>query len=198
MSVLKKECKSYSDKEIIEKSKLDFDFFRCLYERYEKRLKAFIRKISDFDEDTMEDILQNSFIKIWKNLNSYDDSIEVSSFVFSIIRNETVSFWRKEKSQNNIRKEVGTDTGEYQDDDYELSENSELHADNGIRKILDKMPEKYREILILKYFENMDYEEISDILKIPEGTVATRINRAKTHFAKIAENEKLYLNNDND
>ncbi len=49
------------------------------------------------------------------------------------------------------------------------------------------MPQKYKEILVLKFLENMDYEEISNILKIPEGTVATRINRAKKFFVKISK-----------
>ncbi|MEZ4908144.1 MAG: RNA polymerase sigma factor [Saprospiraceae bacterium] len=191
MPVSKTDCKKFSDKEIIEKSKGNFDYFRCLYERYDYRLKAFIRKISDFDHETIDDILQNSFIKIWKNINNYDDSMEVSSFIFAIVRNETVSYWRKEKTQKKIKNNLNSD------DDQEVNDSTDdidNEMDSGIKKILEKLPEKYREILILKFFENMDYEEISDILKIPEGTVATRINRAKTHFAKIAEKDNIYLN----
>ena len=52
---------------------------------------------------------------------------------------------------------------------------------------LETLPEKYRQVLILRYFEEMSYEEISDILKIPEGTVATRINRAKKAFASLGQ-----------
>jgi RNA polymerase sigma-70 factor (ECF subfamily) len=55
------------------------------------------------------------------------------------------------------------------------------------------LSEKYKEVLVLKFLENMDYEEISDILKIPEGTIATRINRAKKTFAKIVENENIEI-----
>ena len=52
---------------------------------------------------------------------------------------------------------------------------------------------KYKEVLVLKFLENMDYEEISNILKIPEGTVATRINRAKKAFIKIANKDNIQL-----
>jgi RNA polymerase sigma-70 factor (ECF subfamily) len=58
-------------------------------------------------------------------------------------------------------------------------------------KVLDKLALKYREVLILRFMEKMSYEEISDVLKIPEGTVAIRINRAKKMFVKIAEKENI-------
>ncbi|MBK8922729.1 MAG: hypothetical protein IPM81_14685 [Saprospirales bacterium] len=50
------------------------------------------------------------------------------------------------------------------------------------------MPESYREVLVLRFWENMPYDAISDILKIPEGTVATRINRAKKAFRAMVKN----------
>ena len=55
--------------------------------------------------------------------------------------------------------------------------------------ILNNLPLKYKEVLVLKFLEKMSYEEISDVLKIPEGTVAVRINRAKKMFKKIAVKE---------
>ena len=60
-----------------------------------------------------------------------------------------------------------------------------------IRKILQLMPEKYREVLILRFLEEKDYREISDILKKPSGTVATLINRAKKSFYEIAKEENI-------
>ena len=53
------------------------------------------------------------------------------------------------------------------------------------------MPEKYREVLILKFLEEKDYREISDILKKPSGTVATLINRAKKSFYEMAKEENI-------
>jgi RNA polymerase sigma-70 factor (ECF subfamily) len=63
-----------------------------------------------------------------------------------------------------------------------------------VNRVMVRMPEKYRQFLILKFFEKLSYEEISDILKIPEGTVATRINRAKKLFKNIAEKEHFPFN----
>ena len=56
---------------------------------------------------------------------------------------------------------------------------------------MNKVSAKYREILVLKYSEDKSYEEISDILKIPEGTVAIRLNRAKKELSKLLSNHKI-------
>ena len=64
-------------------------------------------------------------------------------------------------------------------------------------KILDKLEMKYREVLILKFMEKMSYEEISDVLKIPEGTVAVRINRAKKIFISLADKEQISFTDKN-
>ncbi|MFH1582107.1 MAG: RNA polymerase sigma factor [Pseudomonadota bacterium] len=69
---------------------------------------------------------------------------------------------------------------------YENLENAEK-----VRKALAELPDKYREILVLRYLEDKTYNEISDILRKPPGTVATQINRAKASFKKIAGRYKL-------
>jgi RNA polymerase sigma-70 factor (ECF subfamily) len=58
-------------------------------------------------------------------------------------------------------------------------------------KVLDLLPLKYKTVLVLKFMENMSYEEISDVLKIPEGTVATWINRAKKKFTEMASDKHI-------
>lgn len=58
-------------------------------------------------------------------------------------------------------------------------------------QVLDQLELKYREVLILKFLEKMSYDEISDVLKIPEGTVAIRINRAKKVFIKLADKQNI-------
>jgi len=64
---------------------------------------------------------------------------------------------------------------------------------NNLFEILDQMDLKYKEVLVLKFWEQKSYSEISDILKKPEGTVATLINRAKKHFLKILEKSHLKI-----
>jgi RNA polymerase sigma-70 factor (ECF subfamily) len=143
------------------------DYFACLVLKYEIRLLSYIKKISQSNQDEAEDILQEAFIKIWKNLNGYDPRLTLESWIFRIVHNETISFWRKKTSYSKD-KVVSVD-------------------DDKIKTLLiDDDILEYREVLVLKFLEDKSYEEISDILKIPEGTVATRINRAKKSFRDLA------------
>lgn len=172
-------CDKFSDQEIISKSLENIDFFSCLYQRYEIRLLRYINRISKFSKEETEDILQEAFVKIWKNLHSFDTSLKLSSWLYRIVHNQVVSNWRKEKLsrklpilelKDTMLQNIGADM---------QMESIDRQA---IQQQLNHLPDKYREVLILKYFEDMSYEEISDILKIPEGTVAIRLSRAKKAF----------------
>lgn len=194
MVVKKQICDQLNDQEIVKRSLEDVDFFACLYERYNERLKKYIQRISAATEEEIEDILQDAFIKIWRNLNEYDPGLKLSSWLYRIVHNETISFVRASRSygKNNV----------IQLDKYillELAETLELNSeikDINIltAQVLGLMPDKYRKYLILRFFEKMSYEDISDVLRVPEGTVATRINRAKKLFIKIAQKEKISFN----
>jgi len=191
MVIKKNICDKLSDKEIIEKSLEDLNYFACLYNRYELKLLRYIKKISMADPEESSDILQDAFIKMWKNLNSYDDNLKLSSWLYRIVHNETISFCRKKRSFGKNNK---LDMEDIHLDD--LPDDSEMEINPETRfflthEVLDKLALKYREILVLKFMEKMSYEEISDVLKIPEGTVATRINRAKRMFKMIADKEQI-------
>lgn len=162
--------------------------FAVLVDRYQNKLLRFIRTISSVRHEEAEDILQESFIKAYRNLNSFDDRQTFSSWMYRIARNETISNYRK----RSIRPEGHLEQSDEETldrfahrmniaADLEKSEEAAL-----IRKALDELDEKYRDVLILQYLEEKDYKEISDILHLPMGTVATRINRAKQKFKLIA------------
>ena len=179
-------CSGLADREIIRLSLDDMEYFACLVLKYETRLLGYIKKISQSDQDEAEDILQEAFIKIWKNLNGYDLRLTLESWIFRIVHNETISFWRKKTSysKDNV---VSVDDDRIK----ALIAAEDIDPDDGdnmiklIEDILPLLKLEYREVLILKYLEDKSYQEISDILKIPEGTVATRINRAKKSFRQL-------------
>ena len=182
-----------SDEELVKKSLEDIAYFACIYERYEKKLTRYILRISSFSLEEAEDVLQEAFIKAWKNLNEFDGDLKFSSWIYRIVRNTTITEWKKSKSKGQDKK---------QDIDEELFQNIPSSLDikkeidqkfnnKSIQKILQLMPEKYREVLILKFLEEKDYKEISDILRKPSGTVATLINRAKKSFYEIAKEKNI-------
>jgi RNA polymerase sigma-70 factor (ECF subfamily) len=186
-------CLELSDKEIIILARKDIEYFACLYERYEKRMIRYIIKISGFTIEETEDILQDSFLKIWKNLNEYDDTLKFSSWIYRIVHNETISHWRKKKSHAEYKNALPIADVE---NIYASIEEKEADTDQRkkINNVINRLKKEYREVLVLKFLENLSYEEISDILKIPEGTVATRINRAKKAFRLIAGEKTNFFN----
>ncbi len=196
MIIKEKVCDKLSDKEIIQKSLVDIEYFTCLFNRYDKKLLRYIRRMSMTTDEEANDILQDSFIKIWRNINEYDSNLKLSSWIYRIVHNETVSHYRKNVSHGKD-KIINIDNVEYfdisDDNDSGYSEEQEITT----HMILQKMSLKYREVIVLSYLEGMNYTEISDVLKIPEGSVASRINRAKKMFKSIAEKEKISLNEKN-
>ncbi len=182
-------CEQIKDSELVLRSIQDSDNYFCLYHRYEKQLKRYIKRISNVQEEEVSDILQESFIKIWKNLNNYDSDISLTSWIYRIVHNQTISHWRKLQSfgkSNNVSYETYFSNS--------ITENSVDNKDEQTKKIQEiiyQLPINYQAVLILRFFENKNYEEISDILKIPEGTVATRLNRAKKAFYKITKTKNI-------
>ena len=196
MSINLKDCQNLTDEELVKKALVDIEYFACIFNRFEEKLIRYILRISSFSYNEAEEVLQEAFVKIWKNLNEFDESLKFSSWVYRIVHNTTITEWKKTQSKGKDQR---------QDIDDELYKNlpSNLNIEldvsrkfdqKSINKILRLMPEKYRTVLILKYLEEKDYNEISDILKKPTGTVATLINRAKKSFNQIADKENINFN----
>ena len=188
MIITLESCKDLNDNEIVAKSLENLDYFSCLYQRYEPEMMRYIHRIAGVDAEEAQDILQESFIKIWRNLNEFDSSLKFSSWVYRIVHNETISHIRKKKSygKDNTR-DVELYRNLLADESFLAGESDDQVPEvSQIPQILHRLPNKYKDVLVLKFLELKSYEEISDILKIPEGTVAIRINRAKKHFRELA------------
>ena len=172
---------SYSDEELVRLSKEDKRYFATLVDRYEKPLRRYVGKLGKFNKEDLDDLLQDVFIKLYKNINAFDSSLKFSSWIYRIAHNETISFFR----HNHVRPQ-----GHVLDIPEEILEN--LLADTqltedieqketyaSLNNAIELLPQNYKDVILLKYFEYKSYEEISDILRLPPGTVATRLNRAK-------------------
>jgi len=185
-----------TDVELVSLALADQDIFLHLMQRYEKKLLRYIRRFTGLSTECAEDALQESFIKIYQNLNSFDSSLSFSSWAYRITHNETVTYLRKTKKIETVSIEVDGDDETslidvLQSDvdiEHEVSRND---LNKKIREAINMLSPKYREVLVLKYLEDLSYDEISDVLKIPMGTVGTLVNRAKTQFKQIAEKNNL-------
>lgn len=189
-------CDRKSDKKLVQLSLKNTDYFECLVVRYEDKLFRYIRRITNLDTETAEDVLQEVFLKVYKNLNDYDEKFTFSSWVYRITHNEAISFFRKAEARPKTVNPVNDEGIDYLNivpSDINLrTDYLKKELANKVKQIISQLPERYRTILILKFLEEKSYEEVSDILHIPMGTVATQISRAKAQFKKLAH--KYHLN----
>ncbi|OGJ51907.1 hypothetical protein A2335_03330 [Candidatus Peregrinibacteria bacterium RIFOXYB2_FULL_32_7] len=177
-----------SDEDLARLSLSKEEAFCELINRYEKRLTLYILRLSNIKQEDAEDILQEVFVKAYKNLNSFDVALKFSSWIYRITHNETISFFRKNKVNFNVVNIEDNGLENMLQNCFDFKK--DLHDKElilEVKNILTKMDSKYRYVLILKYIEDKDYNEISDILKIPIGTVGTLMNRGKKEFRNIAE-----------
>ena len=163
------------------------DYFAVLISRYEAKLLRYIRRLGVKTTEDREDILQDIFIKVYKNLNAFDPSLSFSSWIYRIAHNETMSWFRK----RSVRPEhFMVDDGDAAleriagGEDIEVAHMTQ-ESQEEVRKALDTLPQKYRDVLVLRYFEDKSYDEIADILEMPLGTVATMVFRAKTKLKSV-------------
>lgn len=176
------------DSELVELSKTDPDVFGELVARYERRLFAFVRRISYFPQEDIEDIIQETFIKVYKNLNGFDDSFKFSTWIYRIARNTTFDAIRKKHTRPQSARLEDEELLKIFRSGVDLEKEMVVTDDlNKIRKIIDKMPINYKEIFILKFIEEKSYEEIMDIVKKPKGTIATFISRGRKMIEKEME-----------
>jgi len=186
--------KDSSDQDVVEASLSNKDNFIFLLDRYKEKLFNYIRRISGLDNESIEDLLQDVFIKVYKNLNDYDNSLKFSSWIYRIAHNEVISSWRKSNARPQTF-EIDEDTNV----EYFISEiKTDAEVDYNLMKekisvVLNNLSLKYREVLILKYLEEKDYQEISDITKKSVGTVSSLLSRAKKAFRDELNNENIKI-----
>ena len=189
------EYSKLTDEEVVKLALDNQNVFACLMSRYENKLKRYIQRISNYSPEDINDLLQDIFIKVYKNLNGFDQDLKFSSWIYRIAHNELISSYRKKKRRPEYFPGEENDLALNNiivDNDIAKEVDSKVTKEN-ILKVINKIDEKYKEVLILKYFEDKDYKEISDILKKPIGTVSTLINRAKKEFRKELEKSKIII-----
>lgn len=189
------EINDKSDEEIVALTLENQSYLSEIINRYQDKLTRYVRRISSFSDEDIEDVLQEVFIKVYQNLNDFDQSLKFNSWIYRITHNQVISSHRKDQArpQGHL-----LDLGEIGWNRIASDLNIEHDADKrilkqSIDKVLSKLDNKYREVLVLKYLEEKDYKEISDILKKPMGTVASLINRAKQNFQKEIKKQNINI-----
>ena len=174
-----------SDEEIVENVRSnDQELYAVIIERYQSKLLRYAMSLIR-DEHKAVDVVQESFIKAFVNLRSFDTRMKFSSWIYRIVHNEAMNSIVKHKHELPMPEDMDFDSGEDIVDDLSKEETRER-----VGICLARMPNLYSEPLALFFLEEKLYEEISDILRIPIGTVGTRISRAKSLMKKICQTTK--------
>ncbi len=166
-----------------------FEFFDVLIKRYETKMGRYARKFLSDNED-ISDVLQDIFIKSYRNIQSFDVKRKFSSWLYRIAHNELVNALKKKKKKTLPLFNLDIFLPQHL---YDNSLNQQIDLKDiqeTIDKCLDKLELKYREPLILYYFEGMNYKEIADVMQIPISTVGVRIKRAKEIMRPILKSLK--------
>ena len=178
---------TYSDKELVElfhKGGKEFAF-DIIVKQYQKRLYWHIRKLV-IDHDDTDDVLQNTFIKIWNGLEVFRGDSQLFTWLYRIATNEALSFLQRKKKRTIIPLFT---------EEYDLSETLEgdpyFNADETQKRLqlaILSLPEKQRVVFNLKYFEEMKYEDMAEILN-------TSVGALKASFHHAAKKVEDYLKN---
>lgn len=181
-----------TDEDLARGALTDEECYAALIDRYSKKLLRYVLRLAHFAEEDAKDVVQDVFIKAYQNLNGFDPDLKFSSWIYRITHNETVSNIRKRKARPQIADAESEEL--FEKIASELDPEHELHrklVGEQVRELLNALDQKYREVLVLRFLEEKDYREISDILKKPIGTVSVLLNRAKVKLRNAAEKKGI-------
>jgi RNA polymerase sigma-70 factor, ECF subfamily len=142
-----------------------------------------------------EDVVQETFLRVYVNLERYDENQKFSTWIYRIATNLCIDRLRKRKPNYSIDAEMtdneGTDWHAILPSD-EAGPEEELilsETQQNIRDAIQTLPDKYRTVVVLRYLHDMSLQEISDVLEMPVTTVKTRVHRGREFLRKRLEPE---------
>lgn len=158
--------------------------FNALLEKYQQRIYWHIRRMVISHDDT-DDVLQDVFIKVWRNLDKFRKDSQLYTWMYRIATNECITFLNRKKQRNNIS--LDNENSDYLANT--LSSSSYFDGTEAQRKLqnaLLTLPDKQRLVFNMKYFDDLKYDEISDIL-------GTSVGALKASYHLAVKKIKLFL-----
>jgi len=188
------------DHEIVRKvMEGDKDAFRHLQKKYHRLITSAVRRVIQKPHD-VEDLVQDTFIKAYTALPSYRAEFSFSAWLYRIASNACIDYLRRRRLPTfSIDKPVtGDDGGEYTIELPDQEEIADLKLMTGEKKqILEQaiasLPDKFRTVVQLRHEEDLDYQQIADILKLPIGTVKAHLFRARKRLYDILKEHEHHF-----
>ena len=175
----------------------DRDAFNHIVNRYKDKLTNFLYRFT-YDIDAAQDLAQDTLLKVYINKDSYKQIAKFSTWIYTIASNLAKTELRKIKRRKTFTiSDLSTDDREFviHRSDEDSFENEEDNSVSGkiLEKCLDELDNEFKNIIILRDIQELSYDEISKILKIPLGTVKSRINRGRFKLKDLLKQKGVTL-----
>lgn len=169
------------DRELIERIiGRDSAALRALYTQHNVRLFRFLIRLTG-DETIAEDVVNQAFMKVWTKAASYGGQSSVSTWLFTIARNEAISILRKKQDAP-----LDDEAASQIEDESDTQETRVAKRDKGelMRQCIEKLSPAHREVIDLVYYQEKSVAEVGEILDIPQNTVKTRMFHARKQLSE--------------
>jgi RNA polymerase sigma-70 factor, ECF subfamily len=173
--------------ELIERArKGDTGAFGILVDRYQRRVVGVAMAVVHSQEDALE-LAQESFVRAFENLNKFESRSSFSTWLYRITANIAIDFRRRERRHPTMRgEEAETEIQKLPSnvgDSFKEAQRGEMSR--RIKDALDQLTPEHRAAILLREVEGLSYDEISDVLQCPRGTVMSRLHYARNHLREI-------------
>lgn len=160
--------------------------FEYLFNRYRDAIyRLFVQRLGGVND--ADDLLQETFIKVYINIHRYSPVYTFGQWVYTIARNTFVDFMRRKQDEMSIDEHFSAPAASTP-----TPEERVINQQQGvqIQQLLEHLSPRYRELIVMRFFEEYSYEEIAQKLSLPMGTVKTQIHRARTRMCELIRNAK--------
>lgn len=170
--------------------------FEELMKKYNKRIFGYIYRMVR-DEETAVELTQDFFIKIYKVMAKYNFEYKFSTWAYRICYNLVIDHVRKNQAYvDSLDGDTVTPKQMMESENYVSEDGFEVLAREEVREytwaVVDRIPLKYRELILMRYLQGMKYDEIAEITELPVGTVKNRIFKAKELLKMEIEKDGMF------
>jgi RNA polymerase sigma-70 factor (ECF subfamily) len=152
--------------------------FSLLFEHFSPRLKSFLLKAGNLDEESAEELVQETMIKVWRRSSTFSPTqASASTWIYTIARNTRIDWFRKQSRED----PAALNADDIYDDNEDESPYSmlvQIRQNDQISQQLRELPQEQAEVLRMMYLQGMSGQQISDALGLPLGTVKSRTRLA--------------------
>ena len=186
--------------ELIRRSLHDLSYFECIILNYRSRLYRYIRSISGLSTEDIEEILQETFVKLYRHLDHYIFDKSFESWLFRIAHNQTIDTLRR-------RQRFAQSHCAWPEDEAKLSHLSteeqppnqeqaaiENELNDRLKSAIEAIPAPYKETAKMRFLEHKSYQEISTLIDKPIGTISVQLQRSKQLLIARLRNEESSTN----